>query len=104
MDHENIKECRCILLSGKYNGVMNASSMARLLGRRGGLARGRSLSGEARRRIASLGGRARRESLEAARRIEDNFRYAAAVEVLGGGARPVRRVKQVTGRLPGLYR
>jgi len=83
---------------------MNASSMARLLGRRGGLARGRRLSGDARRQIASLGGEARRESLAAARRIADNFRYAAAVEALRGGAPPVRRVSQVSARLPGLYR
>ncbi len=83
---------------------MNVSSIARLLGRRGGLARGRRLAPEARQRIAALGGHARRESLEAARRIEDNFRYAAAVEALQGGAPPVRRLSRASGRLPGLYR
>jgi hypothetical protein len=83
---------------------MTRSSIARLLGRRGGLARGRRLPAEARRRIASLGGRARRESLEAGRRLVDNFRYLAAVEALGGGLPPVGRVSRLAGRLPGLYR
>jgi hypothetical protein len=83
---------------------MNPSSMARLLGRQGGLARGRRLSPEARRRIASLGGGARRESIQAARRILDNLRYAAAVEALRGGPPPVRRLRRAGGPLPGLYR
>ncbi len=78
--------------------------MARLLGRRGGLARGRRLSPDARQRIASLGGQARRDSLEAAQRILDNFRYAQAVEVLRGGAPPVRRLRRISERLPGVYR
>ncbi|MGH9410387.1 MAG: hypothetical protein ACRD1V_13140 [Vicinamibacterales bacterium] len=83
---------------------MNTTSMARLLGRRGGLARGRRLSPEVRKRIASLGGHARRESIEAARRLVDNFRYAAAVDALRGGLPPVRRLSRGHGRLPGLYR
>jgi hypothetical protein len=78
--------------------------MARLLGRRGGLARGRRLPLEARQQIAALGGHARRESLAAARRIADNFRYAAAVDALRGGLPAVRRVNRPGGRLPGLYR
>jgi hypothetical protein len=83
---------------------MNVSVMARLLGRRGGTARARRLPPELRRRIASRGGHARRESLEAARRILANFEYAAAVDVLRGGTPPVRRINRVEGRLPGLYR
>ena len=92
------------MLSAKYNGSMNPSSIARLLGRRGGLARGRRLSSDTKKQIASLGGHARRESIEAARRIADNFRYVQAVEALRGGVPPVRRSSRATGRLPGFYR
>lgn len=92
------------MLSAKYNRNVNTSGIARLLGRRGGLARARRLSPDARRGIASAGGRARRESLEAARRIADNFSYAAAVDVLRGGVPPVHRSSRTSGRLPGLYR
>jgi hypothetical protein len=60
------------------------------------------LSGVERRRVASLGGRARRESLQAARRIADNFRYLAAIQELTPTAR-VTRLKAFRGRLPGLY-
>jgi len=78
--------------------------MARLLGRRGGLARGRRLSPAARRRIASLGGHARRESIQAARRITDNFLYLSTVDALRGGVPRVRRVTRPAGRLPDMYR
>ena len=81
---------------------MNASDMARALGRRGGRARGRRLSAAEKKRIASLGAQARLRSLHAARRIADNFRYAAAVADLRG--RPaVGSVKTFAGPLPGLY-
>ena len=81
---------------------MNASDMARALGRRGGRARSRRLSAAEKKRVASLGAQARLRSLDAARRIADNFRYAAAVAELG--ERPaVRRVKAFAGPLPGLY-
>jgi hypothetical protein len=83
---------------------MDVSSVARLLGRRGGLARGRRLSQDARRHIASLGGHARRRSIEAAQRIFDNFAYADVVEALQGGAPAVKRLSRPGGRLPGLYR
>ena len=92
-----------IVLSAKYNTAMNASKAAAALGRRGGIARARRLSADERRRIASLGGLARRRSLEAARRIERNLEYAAAVVALRGPVRPVQRVDRVTGRLPGVY-
>jgi hypothetical protein len=82
---------------------MDMRAMARVMGRRGGLARASRLSPERRRQIASLGGRARHLSLLAARRIALNFRYlAAALELQGGKAR-VRRTKTFKGRLPGLY-
>jgi hypothetical protein len=73
------------------------------MGRRGGRARARRLSAQERRRIASLGGNARRRSLEAARRIADNFRYVDAVLDLQGGSPEVVRLKAFSGRLPGIY-
>ncbi len=77
--------------------------MARAMGRRGGQARARRLSAERRRQIASLGGRARHRSLLVARRIADNFFYAAAALELQGGSPKLLRMKTFTGRLPGLY-
>ncbi len=91
------------MLSAKYNVVMNASEMARILGRRGGRARGRRLSPAARKRIASLGGRARARSLLAERRLAENFRYAAVLGELGGQPRPVERLSAFAGPLPGIY-
>jgi hypothetical protein len=82
---------------------VNTSSIARLLGRRGGLARGRRLSVEARRNIASAGGRARRESIEAARRIVTNLRYAETVRRLRRDPSRVVSRATATAPLPGLY-
>ena len=82
---------------------MNASKMARALGRRGGRARSKRLSATEKKRIASLGGKARFKSLQAARRIADNFRYAAVVGDLRGQARPVRHLGPFAGPLPGIY-
>ena len=90
------------MLSVKYDGRMKKSDMAKALGRLGGQARAARLSPADRARIASLGGHARRESLQAARRIEANFRYVAALDEL----RPAPTVKRAgTGRgpLPGLH-
>jgi hypothetical protein len=83
---------------------MNSQEMARLLGRRGGRARARRLSPEERRRIAALGGEARRRSLEAARRVMINLRYAAMMVELRGGPPDVIRMKSFGGPLPGIYR
>jgi hypothetical protein len=83
---------------------MNAQDMARILGRRGGRARARRLTAEERQRIASLGGKARVRSLEAARRIIVNFRYANAVVELRGGPPEVKPMKRFAGPLPGIYR
>jgi hypothetical protein len=77
--------------------------MAKLLGSRGGRARAKRLSSEERRRIAALGGKARVRSLEAARHLIDNLKYAAMVIELQGGSPPVRRMKTCRGRLPGIY-
>ena len=51
---------------------MGAHEFARALGRRGGRARALRLSAADRKRIASQGGKARVQSLRAARRIADN--------------------------------
>jgi hypothetical protein len=82
---------------------MNARDIARLLGRRGGQVRASRLSAERKREIASLGGASRARSLRAARRIADNFRYADAAATLRATSTDVKRVKRVTGRLPGIY-
>jgi len=82
---------------------MNVHEMARALGRRGGRLRAQRLSADRRKQIASLGGSARARSLQAARRLEDNFRYAAAMEALRDAARPRLRRQRHDGRLPGIY-
>lgn len=82
---------------------MNTSEMARVLGSRGGRARGARLSAAERKRIASLGGAARLRSLRAARRIVENLRYAAVLGELGGRATRVRRQAESAGPLPGIY-
>ena len=82
---------------------MNASEMARALGRRGGQARGKRLSAADKKRIASLGAKARFQSVQATRRIADNFRYAAALADLRGQPTTVRRLSRFAGPLPGIY-
>jgi hypothetical protein len=82
---------------------MNASQMARALGRRGGRARGSRLSAADKKRIASMGGRARSQSLRAARRIAENFRYVQVLEALRPRVATVRRVGVFRGSLPGIY-
>ena len=61
---------------------MSLRSSARLLGRRGGLKRARSLSQKQRKKIASLGGRAKALSFHAVRRVEDNFRFLEVLDAL----------------------
>ena len=90
------------VLSGKYNWNMNARTMARALGSRGGRARARNLTAGERRRIAALGGAARRRSLTLARRHADNFIYAAMVLELQPPPR-VERMRTFRGPLPGVY-
>jgi hypothetical protein len=60
------------------------------------------LSAAARRRIASLGGKARAESFAIARRIEANLRYAATMAELQP-KRVVAREERSDRRLPGIY-
>jgi hypothetical protein len=82
---------------------MNASEMAKALGRRGGLSRGKRLSATDKKRIASLGGKARFRSLQAARRIVDNFRYVAVLGDLRRRPTTVKRLRAFAGPLPGIY-
>src|SRR5262249_10734405 len=74
--------------------------MAKLLGRRGGLNRAARLSPARRKQIAASGGAARASSLRAARRIEDNFRFAAAAEALRRRSHPSRRRERGDNRRP----
>jgi hypothetical protein len=82
---------------------MNLREIATALGRRGGRSRARRLSREDRKRIAAMGGRARLNSLRAARRIADNLRYAAALVDLRGQSPDVTRLRDFKDRLPGIY-
>jgi hypothetical protein len=61
------------------------------------------LSSADKKRIASLGGKARLESIRAARRIVDNFRYATVVDDLRRQPITVKRLRVFAGPLPGIY-
>jgi hypothetical protein len=82
---------------------MNARQIARTLGRRGGRMRALRLSARERRRIASLGGKARATSLQAARRIAANLRYVTVLQDLRGESTDVSRLRAFEGPLPGIY-
>ena len=82
---------------------MHASEMARALGRRGGRARGKRLSSAEKKRIASLGGKARFQSIQATRRIVDNLRYATVVSDFRRQPPNVKRLRAFAGPLPGIY-
>jgi hypothetical protein len=83
---------------------MTLGDIARTLGRRGGRARARRLSATERRRIAALGGQARRQSLQVARRIADNFAYVATMNQLQPRTAQVVGLARFEGPLPGIYR
>jgi hypothetical protein len=91
------------MLSAKYNSCMNPRDMARALGRRGGRVRAERLSAARRTQIASLGGAARATSLDVARRIDDNFCYAAAARELRRPSRRTTGKTRIDGPLPGIY-
>lgn len=67
---------------------MRMKSIARALGRRGGLARARKLSAERRRQIASQGGLSKALSHHASRRILENFESLKRVDALRKTASP----------------
>lgn len=82
---------------------MTTKDLAKALGRRGGRARAKRLSADERRRIASLGGLARADSLYAAKQGAINRRYAEAVTMLRGGRPKIVRMRHFDGPLPGIY-
>ena len=61
------------------------------------------LSARERKRIASLGGKARAASLQAARRIAVNLRYASVLQELRGQSTEVTRLPAFEGPLPGIF-
>ena len=78
---------------------MKLSDLAKALGQRGGRARAARLSSDERRRIAASGGRARRLSIKAAKRITENLSYAMATRALR--EQPlVERLSHFEDRLP----
>lgn len=81
---------------------MRYTSPAKILGRRGGLARARRLSPKQRKAIASLGARARTESFRGVRKIDENFRYLEAVLQIKPSPF-VRALKKCRNKLPGIY-
>lgn len=82
---------------------MPTRDMSRATSRRGRQAHARRVPTEEQQRLAALGAHSRYSARVVARRIADNFRYAAAVLELQGGAPEVIRLKTFTGRLPGIY-
>lgn len=83
--------------------MKNTRTIAKALGRLGGRARAKRLSAAERRRIAALGGAARKRSIDVARRVAENFAYAAAIEELRGPRTAATRISTCRGPLPGLY-
>jgi hypothetical protein len=81
----------------------NVSASAKVLGRLGGHARALRLSPAERRRIAALGGAARKRSLEIARRIAENFAYVQAMDALGEPQPKPTRASTCEGPLPGIF-
>lgn len=81
---------------------MTPSEMARALGRKGGRARAARLAPDEKRRIAALGGRSRALSLQAVRRVAENFRYVDVLDALQ--PRPkVQRLPAFDGPLPTIH-
>jgi len=83
--------------------MKSPSAIASALGRLGGQARARRLDQTELKRIAALGGAARKRSLDAARRVAENFAYASVVQELGGQRIAPARISTCKGPLPGLY-
>lgn len=81
---------------------MNASEMARALGKKGGKARAARLAPAEKRRIAALGGRSRALSLHATRRVAENFSYVEAIDALRPRSRAMR-LHAFDGPLPGIH-
>jgi len=78
---------------------MDYQNIAKILGSRGGLKRAQNLSSNEKTRIARMGAKARVASLEAATRIEINFKYLEAIWALKPPPK-VRSVKSTNRKLP----
>ncbi len=81
---------------------MNARQLAQALGRRGGLARAKTLSASQRKEIAAKGGRMKALSAKAAERLEANFKYLKVVQELQKAPKP-KSISRVDHPLPGIY-
>lgn len=81
---------------------MDTHNPAKILGRRGGLARAKSLSAAQRKKIASLGGQIKALSAKAAQRIETNLMYSKVVQELGKIPKP-KSISRVNHPLPKVY-
>jgi hypothetical protein len=91
------------MLSGKLKYLpMTPSQFAKMLGQRGGKKRSQRLSANEKKSIASLGGQARAQSYQLARRVEENFRYLEAINELRETTK-VRSLKTTRHKLPGMY-
>ncbi|PIR25193.1 MAG: hypothetical protein COX62_08075 [Deltaproteobacteria bacterium CG_4_10_14_0_2_um_filter_43_8] len=81
---------------------MSLHQYAKILGRRGGQARAKTLSAEQKKNIAAQGAKARIQSLQIAQRIETNFRYLKAIHELSLPPK-VKSRKTAPEKLPGVY-
>jgi len=91
------------LAAGKLDRMSGSfTSIAKQLGRRGGVQRARRLPPQRRAEIARLGALARLESLRLARAIRTNFDYVAAVRQLAPPT-PVESTSAHVGRLPRIH-
>ena len=81
---------------------MDISTIAKQLGRKGGLARSKSLSPEEKKRIATRAAQSRWLSVKAMDRISRNLDYAEAVRLLRKPPKVIS-VSQVNHKLPGIY-
>lgn len=97
--------CIYFCLAVSYNRAMKNkySSIAKELGRRGGLKRAKNLSKERKKEIAQMGAKARAESILIARRILINFAYAEAVQKLAPQGPKVVSNSIIDGPLPSIY-
>ena len=81
---------------------MNYQDIAKTLGRRGGLKRAQNLPAAEKIRIARLGAKARATSLQAASRIENNFKYLNAILQLNPPPK-TKSVKSTNRKLPSIH-
>lgn len=83
--------------------MKSVTSIAKALGKRGGLARAKRLSADRKKTIASQGGKSRAQSLLAAKRLRANFEFLATVKILAGKSTAIKSVSNYKGPLPGHY-